>query len=103
MPKALRYNTGKPELSYLFEAPLAMEGLANRFALGTKKYSRDNWKGGFETDKLIDSLTRHIMSYKNGQSVDEDGGNHVDAIMWNAVVLAEQYYRSLKENKTDAA
>src|SRR3546814_8933892 len=45
-PQADRYNTGKPELSYLFDAPLAMEGLAQRFSLGAKKYSRDNWKKG---------------------------------------------------------
>src|SRR3546814_19950201 len=85
-PQADRYNTGKPELSYLFDAPLAMEGLAQRFSLGAKKYSRDNWKKGLPTNQLIDSLLRHIKAYQNGELNDEDGGEHGDAIVWNAEI-----------------
>lgn len=103
MPKtALRNNKGKPELSYIFEAPLAMEGLANRFALGTLKYSRDNWKDGFDNNTLFDSLLRHLSKYKNGEIIDEDGGYHVDGIMWNAVVLAEQFYKTLRKAEINA-
>lgn len=83
-----------------------MEGLANRFALGTQKYSRDNWKQGFDKDSLIDSLLRHLSKYKNGEPIEEefdkDGNSlgfypHVDAIVWNAVVLSEQYHKARKE------
>jgi hypothetical protein len=89
-----RFNEGKPELSYILDAPLAMQGLANRFSLGAKKYARNNWKGGFEDSSLIDSLLRHLTAYQNGEVVDEaDGGYHVDAIVWNAVVLSEQYHK----------
>jgi hypothetical protein len=91
--QADRYNTGKPELSYILDAPLAMEGLANRFSLGAKKYSRDNWKKGLPDVQVIDSLLRHLKAYQNGEALDEDGGNHVDAIVWNAVVLSEQYHK----------
>lgn len=91
--RADRYNEGKPQLSYVFDAPKAMEGLARRFELGAHKYSRDNWKKGLPDNEIIDALLRHLSAYKNGHITDPDGGNHVDAIVWNAVVLAEQFYR----------
>lgn len=100
--KALRYNEGKPQLSYVFDAPLAMEGLAARFELGAKKYARNNWKNGLPDVEVIDCLLRHLSAYQNGEltmeEFDKDGnslgwGHHVDAILWNAVVLAEQYHR----------
>ena len=91
--RADRYNQGKPQLSYIFDAPLAMEGLARRFELGAKKYSRNNWKKGLPDIEVIDCLLRHLSAYQNGNTEDTDGGNHVDAILWNAVVLSEQFYR----------
>lgn len=91
--QADRYNAGKPELSFILDAPLAMEGLANRFSLGAKKYSRDNWKKGLPDVQVIDSLLRHVSAYQNGEENDPDGGYHVDAIVWNAVVLSEQYHK----------
>lgn len=93
--QADRYNEGKPELSYIFDAPLAMEGLANRFSLGAKKYSRNNWKKGFPQEGIIDSLLRHLSAFQNGEVYDFDGGLHVDAIVWNAVVLSEQHHQML--------
>jgi hypothetical protein len=96
MSQADRFNAGKPQLSYIFDAPLAMEGLVRRFELGAKKYSRDNWKKGLDDIQVIDSLLRHLSAYQNGEIIDPDGGNHVDAIVWNAVVLAEQFYRREK-------
>lgn len=95
--QADRYNEGKPELSYILDAPLAMQGLANRFALGAKKYSRDNWKKGLPDTQVIDSLLRHLSAYQNGEMHDEDGGLHVDAIVWNAVVLSEQYHKAMEK------
>lgn len=99
LPKtqADRYNEGKPELSYILDAPLAMKGLANRFSLGAKKYSRDNWKKGLPDVQVIDSLLRHLIAYQNGEVYDSDGGLHVDAIVWNAVVLSEQHHKMLNK------
>lgn len=94
--QADRYNEGKPQLSFIFDAPLAMEALARRFEMGAKKYARDNWKKGFPDIQVIDSLLRHVSAYQNGETSDPEGGNHVDAIVWNAVVLAEQFYKREK-------
>jgi hypothetical protein len=92
--QADRYNSGKSELSYILDAPLAMQGLAERFSLGAKKYSRDNWKLGLPEVELEDALLRHLKAFHNGELLDfKDGGHHIDAVVWNAVVLAEQYHR----------
>lgn len=103
MPEqAERRNEGKPQLSYILDAPLAMEGLASRFELGAKKYARDNWKKGLPTKELIDALLRHLKAFQNGEEMceefDKDGNSlglqpHIDAVVWNAVVLSEQYHR----------
>lgn len=109
-PQADRYNAGKPELSFLFDAPLAMEGLANRFSLGARKYARDNWKLGLPENELIDALLRHLKEYKKGvthcEEFDKDGNSlgwqpHVDAIVWNAVVLSEQFHKQLNQAKDE--
>lgn len=102
MPKADRFNEGKPQLSFILDAPLAMEGLSRRFELGAKKYSRDNWKLGLPDVEVIDSLLRHLVAYHNGEIFDPDGGYHVDAIVWNAVVLSEQFHRRLNQNEEKA-
>jgi hypothetical protein len=101
--KADRFNEGKPQLSYILDAPLAMRGLAHQFEIGAKKYGRDNWKKGLDNNQLIDSLLRHLGRVKGGvleeEEFDKEGNtlgvvNHVDAVTWNAVVLAEQIHGS---------
>jgi hypothetical protein len=90
--QADRYNTGKAELSYILSAPSAMEGLAEVFAFGATKYSRNNWQAGFPKEKLVDSLLRHLLAHQNGEVVDaESKMNHLDHVLWNALALADEY------------
>jgi hypothetical protein len=87
-----RFNEGKPQLSYMLDAPKAMIGLARVFEAGAKKYSRDNWKKGLERNELIDCLMRHLIKAQAGQVNDEETGcNHLNHVLWNALVLAEQF------------
>lgn len=99
---ALRYNTGKPQLSYLLSAPEAVKGLSEVFTFGATKYARDNWKRGFKTHELVDSALRHLTLYLNGEDLDlnpvtgaadklHSGLPHIDHVLWNILVLAEQY------------
>lgn len=96
--KGLRYNEGKPQLSYLLDFPLAAKGLAARFEIGAKKYGRDNWKKGLDETQIIDSLMRHLLAFNNGEVYDEDGGLHVDAILWNAAVLSEHAHKRYRDD-----
>lgn len=89
--KAKRYNRGKPELSYLLEFPVAMSGLARVMAKGALKYGKTNWQiGGMEEDEYIDSLLRHLTSYKNDGMFDKESGeNHLFHVVANSLMLAE--------------
>ncbi len=90
--KADRFNAGKPQLSYMLDAPNAMIGLSRAFEAGAEKYSRDNWKKGLDRNELVDCLMRHLVKAQAGELADEETGvDHLYHVVWNAVVLAEQY------------
>lgn len=91
--QADRFNEGKTELSYIFDAPKACEGLANRFAIGSDKYGRNNWKSGLKWVELLDCFDRHRLAFQNGEELDEETGQpHVWAMVWNIFVLVEMYH-----------
>ena len=103
MQKAMRFNEGKSQLSYILEAKDAIAGCADVLAFGAIKYDRGNWKKGLDKDEIIDSLLRHLVAYKSGQEFDEDSGlHHLDHVTCNALFLADQYNgkRSASNNQT---
>lgn len=92
--KAMRYNDGKPQLSYLLDFPFAVTAFARVCEKGAEKYARDNWKKGREVRETIDSLLRHVSEFQNGHDIDvETGCLHVAHAMWNCAFLLETLHR----------
>lgn len=92
MQEAMRFNKGKPQLSFITEANHALAGCADVFEFGEKKYARSNWKKGLGKNEIIDSLLRHLVAYQSGEEFDEDSGlHHLDHVTCNALFLADQY------------
>lgn len=100
--QAIRFDSGKPQLSLVLEMRRALEGASRGLEEGVLKYGRGNYaKGdGLPLDKILDSLLRHASAYASGEMMDADSkdasGNpvpHVDKILTNALMLAELWHR----------
>lgn len=97
MKKSLRYNEGKPKLSFVLSAKPALEGAARVLEKGADKYERDNWKEHTELDVPIDSLLRHLAAFCDGEALDaETGLPHVDHILCNALFLSYHYHKTVE-------
>lgn len=99
MTEADRFNTGKPELSYMLDFPTAVRNLARVCSQGAKKYSRDNWKKGGKPDtEYLDSALRHIFAFKAGELFDADcGTQHLAHAVWNLLALQELNHANLPD------
>lgn len=88
---AMRYNEGKPQMSYLFHYPHAMEALVKVLEQGAIKYEAMNWKKGNKPDgEYLDAAGRHIFKHVNEGVHDEDiGVIHLAQAVWNLMTLIE--------------
>jgi hypothetical protein len=70
-------NEGKSRPDLI--SPYFTDRLGHRLALGAKKYQERNWEKGIPDAAFLESLERHLVSYKMGKQ-DED---HAAAIAFN--------------------
>lgn len=98
MTQAMRFNKGKPKLSFLLEAPHAIEAYSRVCEAGMEMrgYPRGNWKKGLPYTELVDSTMRHLKDFMNRKEVDDgaDGTNlpNIYLAMWNIVALVEMIH-----------
>jgi len=67
---SLRYNSGKPEIHQV--PSCAIKGIAEVLMYGAGKYSKWNWAKGNNYSVPYDSAMRHLMSFWDGEDVDEE-------------------------------
>src|SRR3990167_3163775 len=72
-----------------------LQRLARVYQLGAEKYAPNNWKKGVPWSKCINSLERHLHSWKNGKH-NED---HLAIVAWRAFAL--MYYERHCKNLCD--
>lgn len=91
--QAMRFNDGKPKLSYNSLGKEANEGSARVWESGSKKYTRGNWLKGAPFTELVDSLERHLDAFLSGEDIDSETGlPHVDHIQCNAKMLSQSFH-----------
>ncbi len=91
-PKALRFNSDKPQLHYILFYPRFLAALAWLQERGEDKYGYGNWLYGGKPDReYYDSGMRHLVDHFQGDVYDEDTGSLVLVqAIWNLLNLLEQ-------------
>lgn len=51
-----------------------MREVARVYLMGAKKYSRDNWRKGYDWSLSFDSLIRHAEAFWSGENLDPESG-----------------------------
>lgn len=94
-----KHDTGKPPLTLVPRA--ALEQAAQVFAFGARKYTRDNYKKGFDYTRLMDAALRHITQAVDGEDNDfESGLSHLaHSICCLSMALECQRLGTLKDDR----
>lgn len=113
--RALRYNTGKPQVHFALTFPEAINGTARVSVYGSRKYDLYNYLKGAPASESIDCLMRHLMKWWMGEDRDTDpncadctirdttdpehlckkhsGLSHLDHAHWNLSRLVDEMHR----------
>ena len=107
-PKALRANTGKPEVSQIRFFGSALNKLAKVMMQGRLKYPDSepgvpNWTlGGKPDSEYLDAADRHITKFVKGEHFDDEvGTHHLAHAVWNLLALLENNYPDLPDLDPD--
>ncbi len=83
-----KYDSGKPDLSLLPTSSL--EAMARALMYGEQKYNRNNFKAGFNSNRLIAACLRHVNAWNDGEDLDpESGVDHLGHALACLAMLTE--------------
>lgn len=61
--------------------------MAEHYGKGAEKYNPRNWEAGYDWSLSYAALQRHAHQFWGGEMVDEEGFNHLAAVMFHAAAL----------------
>lgn len=71
-----KYDSDKPDLSIV--PYVAIEQIARALMYGERKYNRNNYLQGFNSNRLIAATLRHVYAWNSGEDNDPESGlSHV--------------------------
>lgn len=70
--KGTKHDLGKPRMDLLPIAALREESKVLTF--GASKYSANNWRNGIEYSRLLAATMRHLTSFVNCETMDDESG-----------------------------
>lgn len=77
----------KPEQMSLLPVE-ALKAVSRVYAFGAEKYSRDNWRLGYDWHLSYDAMQRHLMAFWGGEEFDPDSGeSHLAHAVFHALTL----------------
>ena len=69
--------------------PTVLWRLGELYGKGAEKYSARNWERGYDWSLSLAALKRHLNLWEQGEIVDEEGFNHLIAVIWHAFALEQ--------------
>lgn len=83
--KTLKREDKSKKVDYTLIPYAAEKRVAERFAMGAKKYSRDDWKNATEKDRTsyYASIHRHLRAAQEGDTSED----HLAAIIVDSMIL----------------
>lgn len=86
---ALKYDGEKPKHGLI--SSKFLDGLARVLTFGAKKYAAHNWRKGFDSSRLYDSIQRHLTAWNDGEDTDPESGlPHLAHAACGLMFLSEQ-------------
>lgn len=84
---ATKNDSDKAHRPELLPAEALLE-ISKVFAFGAKKYSDNNWRGGFKYTRVLGALLRHLFAFMRGEDNDpETGLSHIAHAGCNVLFL----------------
>jgi hypothetical protein len=82
----------------------AMAQVARVYAHGAEKYSRNNWRLGYDWHLSYDAMQRHLTAFWGGQDLDLDSGlPHLAHAVFHALTLLTYLSDAKYKSKDDRA
>ena len=74
MKEPVKHDQDKPRIDLI--PPQAIKDIAEVLTYGAQKYDAHNWRdnGGLEYSRVYAAAQRHLLSFWDGQSLDEETG-----------------------------